>query len=283
MRSSASSDRPGFCCPLFFTRHRENSLIQSAASLPISALLFAIVYAQEALVDTVVRLADGSLWGAFVLVSVCVVLFQHILCILLRPMQGHFPYSVLPFQATSYFRTACWSHGILPYWLFYHVILPYCLPCPWHTFVLQARSTSFSRSGANIHGVLSCSGDWKIDNWSPKCWKLVAKEVWKVVTPPPAQKRWNSRQKTGKKLTLLVLRRFDRSRTGSPCGPTSRVHVTRREGDQQAQEQPTRRQALRRRLCVRTSSSCAVAELLKSLRIHVVDDVKFTAQKKKER
>ena len=74
-----------------------------------------------------------------------------------RHMQGRFPYSVLPFRATSYFRTACWNHGILPYWLFYHVIPPYCLPCPWHTFVLQARSTSFSRSGINTLGVLSFS------------------------------------------------------------------------------------------------------------------------------
>ena len=94
MRSSASSDGPGFCCPLFFTRHRENSLIQSVASLPISALLFAIVYAQEALVDTVVRLVDGRLWGAFVLVSVCVVLFQNLLCILLK---------VVPCNAMDFF------------------------------------------------------------------------------------------------------------------------------------------------------------------------------------
>ena len=67
----------------------------------------------------------------------------------LRPMQGHFPYSVLPFRATSYFRTARWSHGILPYWLFYYVLLPYRLLRPWHTFVLQARSKSFSRSGTS--------------------------------------------------------------------------------------------------------------------------------------
>ena len=61
-----------------------------------------------------------------------------------------------------------------------------------------------------------------------------------------------------------------------PCSPTPRVHVTRRECNQLAVDADR----LRRRLCLRTGSSCAVAELLKTLRR--IMDVKFTAQKKRE-
>ena len=39
----------------------------------------------------------------------------------------------------------------------YYVVLPYRLVRPWHTFVLQAISKSFSRSGTSTQGVLSYS------------------------------------------------------------------------------------------------------------------------------
>ena len=237
-----------------------------------------------------------------------------------RPMQGRFPYSVLPFQATSYFRIACWSHGILSYWLFYHVILPYCLPCPWHTLVLQARSTSSPHSSTSIQGILSYSvwrrkghvvqphgrpqclnnlsptasgywrlekipvvGDWKIDNWSPKMLKASRQTSLKGSLPSPAQKRWKQSPNNWKETY---------SPGSSPVrsiadGLAMRPHLSCAWLVVSAiswHKSSRRDDRLRRRLCVRTSSSCAVAELLKTLRrIHAVDDVKFTAQKKKER